>query len=63
VLPRFARVPHAPACALTPYNGGMTLRPGDFAPDFTLPDAAGETVTLSALRGRPVVIVFLRWLG
>jgi len=41
----------------------MTLRPGDRAPDFTLPDASGEIVALSALRGRPVVIVFLRWLG
>jgi thioredoxin-dependent peroxiredoxin len=31
---------------------------GDVAPDFTLPDADGNDVTLSALRGRPVVIYF-----
>jgi len=41
----------------------MPLRPGDRAPDFTLPDTSGGTTTLSALRGRPVVLVFLRWLG
>lgn len=39
------------------------LRPGDPAPDFTLPDPTGETVRLAELRGRPVVLVFLRWLG
>jgi hypothetical protein len=32
---------------------------GDVAPDFTLPTAEGlDFVTLSALRGRPVVLVF-----
>jgi thioredoxin-dependent peroxiredoxin len=28
------------------------------APDFTLPSDTGETVTLSQLRGRPVVLYF-----
>lgn len=28
------------------------------APDFTLPDSAGGTVTLSALRGHPVILYF-----
>ncbi len=32
------------------------LTPGQMAPDFTLPRDDGTTVTLSALRGRPVVI-------
>jgi peroxiredoxin len=31
---------------------------GDVAPDFTLKDQNGSDVTLSALRGKPVVIVF-----
>ena len=34
------------------------LQPGDPAPDFTLPADTGETVTLSALRGRKVVVYF-----
>ena len=32
--------------------------PGDMAPDFTAPANGGETVTLSALRGAPVVVYF-----
>jgi peroxiredoxin Q/BCP len=31
---------------------------GHEAPDFTLPSDTGETVTLSQLRGRPVVLYF-----
>ena len=34
------------------------LQPGDPAPDFTLPADTGETVTLSGLRGRKVVVYF-----
>ncbi len=34
------------------------LAPGDTAPDFTLPDADGTEVTLSALRGRKVIVYF-----
>ena len=36
----------------------MTIAIGQQAPDFTLPDQDGEEVTLSALRGAPVVLVF-----
>jgi cytochrome oxidase Cu insertion factor (SCO1/SenC/PrrC family) len=36
---------------------------GKRAPDFTLPAVDGTSVTLSALRGRPVLLVFLRHLG
>jgi peroxiredoxin Q/BCP len=36
----------------------MTLSPGDPAPDFTLPDQHGNPVTLSALRGKTVVLYF-----
>jgi peroxiredoxin Q/BCP len=31
---------------------------GDKAPDFTLPSDAGDEVTLSSLRGKPVVLYF-----
>jgi peroxiredoxin Q/BCP len=34
------------------------LSEGDAAPDFTLPDQRGEPVTLSELRGQPVVVYF-----
>jgi thioredoxin-dependent peroxiredoxin len=34
------------------------LEPGDQAPDFTLPDQDGNQVTLSELRGKPVVVYF-----
>jgi len=34
------------------------LPAGSEAPDFSLPDETGKKVTLSALRGKPVVLVF-----
>jgi peroxiredoxin len=34
------------------------LRFGQTAPDFTLPSTSGGDVTLSALRGQDVVLVF-----
>ncbi len=34
------------------------LRPGDAAPDFTLPDAEGRKVSLREFRGRTVVLYF-----
>jgi len=37
---------------------GTRLAPGDPAPDFTLPDADGNQVSLSDLRGNPVIIYF-----
>lgn len=36
----------------------MAPVPGDLAPDFTLPDQNGDSVTLSGLRGKPVVLYF-----
>lgn len=36
----------------------LKLGEGDPAPDFTAPVGGGGTVTLSALRGRPVVLFF-----
>jgi thioredoxin-dependent peroxiredoxin len=37
---------------------GERLEPGDEAPDFTLPDADGNPVSLSALRGQRVIVYF-----
>ncbi len=37
---------------------GQRLVPGDVAPDFTLPDADGNDVSLSSLRGQRVIIYF-----
>jgi peroxiredoxin len=36
----------------------MALQAGTPAPDFTLKNQHGEAITLSALRGQPVVVVF-----
>ena len=37
---------------------GERLSPGDTAPDFTLPDADGNPVSLSSYRGRRVIVYF-----
>ncbi len=62
----------APAEAIQTINGGIagliasgiadqSLKAGDCAPDFTLPNAAGGTLTLSeVLRAGPVILVFYR---
>ncbi|TDD36184.1 thioredoxin-dependent thiol peroxidase [Actinomadura sp. KC06] len=34
------------------------LQPGDVAPDFELPDADGEPVSLASLRGRRTILYF-----
>ncbi len=39
------------------------LQVGDRAPDFTLPNLAGESVHLSDYRGQAVLLIFLRHLG
>jgi thioredoxin-dependent peroxiredoxin len=36
----------------------VRLRPGDKAPDFTLPDADGKPVSLTDFRGRKVIVYF-----
>ncbi len=50
-------------------SGPESLRIGQAAPPFSLPcfapltgDPQGD-VALAGLRGRPVVLIFLRWLG
>jgi thioredoxin-dependent peroxiredoxin len=37
---------------------GERLAPGDEAPDFTLPDADGNPVSLSSFRGQRVIVYF-----
>jgi thioredoxin-dependent peroxiredoxin len=37
---------------------GARLAAGDTAPDFTLPDDTGASVSLSGLRGRTVIVYF-----
>lgn len=41
-------------------SSAAALDTGTPAPDFTLPAHTGGTVRLSALRGRPVVLYFMR---
>jgi peroxiredoxin len=36
------------------------ITPGELAPDFELKDVEGNSVRLSSLRGKPVVLAFLR---
>jgi peroxiredoxin Q/BCP len=36
----------------------LAVREGEPAPDFTLTDDRGEAVTLSSLRGKPIVLYF-----
>ncbi|CAJ60179.1 MULTISPECIES: thioredoxin-dependent thiol peroxidase [Frankia] len=43
---------------MTETASAARLAPGDPAPDFTLPDADGNEVSLSSLRGRRVVVYF-----
>jgi cytochrome oxidase Cu insertion factor (SCO1/SenC/PrrC family) len=49
----------AAAAAAPPRPRDGNLKVGDAAPDFALQDLAGKTtVKLSALKGKPVVLVF-----
>ncbi|MEM8856974.1 MAG: TlpA disulfide reductase family protein [Chloroflexota bacterium] len=43
---------------LTPFDVAGAVQAGQAAPDFTLITAEGEQITLSELRGRPVIINF-----
>ena len=36
------------------------ITPGELAPDFELEDVQGNHIRLSAFRGKPVVLAFLR---
>jgi peroxiredoxin Q/BCP len=40
------------------FGGGVGVKAGERAPDFTLPDAEGKPVRLADFSGRPVVLYF-----
>jgi peroxiredoxin Q/BCP len=40
------------------FSGTSKIKPGDRAPDFVLPDAAGKPVRLSDFRGRRAVVLY-----
>ncbi len=46
------------AVTLTGIAGGVTPRIGEAAPDFTLQDPSGSSVSLSGFRGHPVFLNF-----
>ena len=46
---------------MRPEPAPLPLAVGDTAPDFTTRNQHGQDVTLSALRGSPVVLVFSPW--
>lgn len=50
--------PHGPVEAAHPSARKRGLGVGDIAPDFTLPDAEGNTVSLESLHGNVVVLDF-----
>jgi peroxiredoxin len=39
---------------------GKLITPGELAPDFELEDVLGRRVRLCRLRGKPVLLAFLR---
>jgi peroxiredoxin Q/BCP len=47
-----------PRCAVGSVHAMTRLSPGDTAPEFTLPDADGQDVSLGDFRGRKVVVYF-----
>ncbi len=49
----------------TRYNTDMSgrLTAGNIAPDFTVTDVKGKTISLSDYKGKAVLLVFLRYAG
>ena len=39
------------------------VKVGETAPDFTLPDASGNPVSLKEYRGKPIILLFYRTFG
>src|SRR3954464_14546745 len=57
-VPHSTPIPRARGDARAVVIWRSMIEEGTTAPDFTLPDQDGEDVTLSDLRGRPVVLYF-----
>ena len=53
----------SPPGAERQHGGGMALKAGDRAPEFTLPRVGGGPVSLAEYRGGWAVLVFMRYLG
>jgi cytochrome c biogenesis protein CcmG, thiol:disulfide interchange protein DsbE len=47
-----------PSSGATPQNGSSAIAVGDVAPNFDLPSLEGDRVSLSELRGQPVIVNF-----
>ena len=39
------------------------VKVGETAPDFTLPDASGNPISLKEYRGKPIILLFYRTFG
>ncbi len=50
--------PAPPAAAPVEEAEPLPIAEGDIAPDFALPASTGEEITLSSMRGKPVVLYF-----
>ena len=50
--------PHAQADIVTNMTAATQLKAGDPAPEFTLPDADGNSVSLKGFRGQRVIVYF-----